>query len=108
LRFRGADALSRPEQTGSPAIGHVSSHEIDYRSRSYSSGDDAMSGLVAASAVAAITTAATVVVASLPDAQALLSPLTDSGNEYAIATASVLASLPMLGIMAVLAISGRE
>lgn len=67
-----------------------------------------MSSVVVGSAIAAMTTAATVVVASLPDAQALLSPLTDGGNEYAIATASVLASLPMLGIMAVLAVSGRE
>lgn len=67
-----------------------------------------MSSVVVGSAIAAMTTAATVVFASLPDAQALLSPLTDGGNEYAIATASVLASLPMLGIMAVLAVSGRE
>jgi hypothetical protein len=67
-----------------------------------------MSGIVIASAAAAITTVATVVVAALPDAQALLSPLTEGGNEYAIATASVLASIPMLGIMAVLATSARE
>jgi hypothetical protein len=67
-----------------------------------------MSVIVAGSAAAAITTVATVVVASLPDAQALLSPLTEGGNEYAIATASVLASLPLLGIMAVLATSARE
>lgn len=67
-----------------------------------------MSVIVVGSAAAAITTVATVVVASLPDAQALLSPLTESGNEYAIATASVLASLPLLGIMAVLATSARE
>ncbi len=67
-----------------------------------------MSGLVAGSAAAAISTAATVVVASFPDAQALLSPLTESGSEYAVAAASVLASIPMLGFMAVLAVSGRE
>jgi len=66
-----------------------------------------MSGIIVGSAVAAITTA-TVLVATLPDAQALLSPLTEGGSEYAIATASVLASLPMLAIMAVLATSGRE
>ena len=66
-----------------------------------------MSGIIVGSAVAAITTA-TVLVATLPDAQALLSPLTEGGNEYAIATASVLASLPMLAVMAVLATSGRE
>ncbi|MBY0558986.1 hypothetical protein [Hyphomicrobium sp.] len=67
-----------------------------------------MSGIVIASAAAAVTTVATVVVAALPDAQALLSPLTEGGNEYAIATMSVLASIPMLGIMAVLATSARE
>jgi hypothetical protein len=67
-----------------------------------------MSVIVAGSAAAAIATVATVVVASLPDAQALLLPLTESGNEYAIATASVLASLPLLGFMAVLATSARE
>jgi hypothetical protein len=67
-----------------------------------------MSSIIVGSAIAAITTAATVVVATIPDAQALLSPLTEGGSEYAIATASVLASLPMLAIMAVLATSGRE
>ena len=67
-----------------------------------------MSGIVAGSAAAAITTVATVVVASLPDAQAIFSPLTEGDNEYAIAGASILASLPMLAIMAVLSVSARE
>lgn len=67
-----------------------------------------MSAIVAGSAAAVIATAATVVVAALPDAQALLSPLTEGGSEYAVATASVLASIPMLAVMAVLAASGRE
>jgi hypothetical protein len=67
-----------------------------------------MSAIVAGAAAAVIATAATVVVAALPDAQALLSPLTDGGNEYAIETVSVLASIPALAVMAVLATSGRE
>ncbi|MFT3730009.1 MAG: hypothetical protein QM780_01105 [Hyphomicrobium sp.] len=67
-----------------------------------------MSAVVAGSAAAAIVTAATVLVATFPDAKALLSPLTDGGNEYLVETASLLASIPMLGIMAVLAASGRE
>jgi hypothetical protein len=67
-----------------------------------------MSGIVVGSVAVVVTTAATVVVASLPDAQALLSPLTENGNEFAIAAASILASLPMLGIMAVLSVSARE
>jgi len=67
-----------------------------------------MSVVVTGSAAAAIVTAATVVVATFPDAQALLSPLTEGGNEYAIEAASVLASIPMLAVMAVLAASGRE
>jgi len=67
-----------------------------------------MSGIAIGSVAAVISTAAAVVVTTLPDAQALLSPLTEGGNEYAMAAASVLASLPMLAIMSVLAISGRE
>jgi hypothetical protein len=67
-----------------------------------------MSAIVIGSAAAVVATAVTVVLAALPDAQALLSPLTENGNEYAIATASILATIPMLGIMAVLAASGRE
>jgi hypothetical protein len=67
-----------------------------------------MSAIVAGSAAAVIATAVTVVVASFPDAQALLSPLTENGNEYAVATLSVLASIPMLGFMAVLAVSAKE
>jgi hypothetical protein len=67
-----------------------------------------MSVVVAGSVAATIATVATVVVASLPEAQALLSPLTEGGNEYVIATASVLTSLPLLGAMAVLATWARE
>jgi hypothetical protein len=67
-----------------------------------------MSAIVAGSIAAVIATAVTVVVAALPDAQVLLSPLTDGGNEYAVETASILASIPMLAVMAVLAASGRE
>ncbi|MET0408417.1 MAG: hypothetical protein ABW006_08615 [Hyphomicrobium sp.] len=67
-----------------------------------------MSAIIAGSVTAAVATVATVVIAALPDAQALLSPLTESGNEYAVATVSVLASIPVLGIMAVLGVSGRE
>jgi len=67
-----------------------------------------MSGIVAVSAAAAVTTAATVVIATLPDAQALLSPLTDGGNEYAVPALSILASGPILAVMAILAASSRE
>ena len=56
-----------------------------------------MSGIIVGAAAASIAAAATVIVAALPDAQALLSPLTEGSNEYAIAAASVLASLPMPG-----------
>jgi hypothetical protein len=71
-------------------------------------GDQIMSGIVAVSAAAALTTVAAVVIATLPDAQALLSPLTDSGNEYVVAAVSIFASLPILAVMTVLAASGRE
>jgi hypothetical protein len=67
-----------------------------------------MSGIIIGSIAAVITTAATVVVATLPDTQALFSPLTEGGNEYAVAALSMMASLPMLGLMTLLAASGRE
>ncbi len=68
-----------------------------------------MSVIVVASAAAAVTTTvATVVVAALPEAHALLAPLTEHGNEYAVTAISILASIPMLGIMAVMATSTRE
>jgi hypothetical protein len=66
-----------------------------------------MSFVIAASATAAIATRATVILTTLPDAQALLVPLID-GNEYAVSAASVLASVPILAVMAVLAASTRE
>ena len=62
---------------------------------------------IAASATAAVATTATVAIATLPDAQALLAPLID-GNEYAVSTASILASAPILAVLTVLAASGRE
>jgi hypothetical protein len=68
-----------------------------------------MSGIIALSAaLSAAMTAATVVIATLPGAQALLSPLTDGGNEYAVAAVSILASVSVLAVMTVLAASGRE
>ena len=66
-----------------------------------------MSCFIVASATAAVATAATVAIATLPDAQALLSPLID-GNEYAVSSVSILASAPILAVMTVLAASGRE
>lgn len=66
-----------------------------------------MSCFIATSATAAVTTVATVVIATIPDAQALLAPLMD-GNEYAVSTASILASVPILAVMTALVASGRE
>lgn len=63
--------------------------------------------VVVGSAAAALVTALTVVAASLPDAQALLSPLTEGGNEYAVATASVLASVPIISLLALLALTAK-
>jgi hypothetical protein len=68
-----------------------------------------MSGIIALFAVtSAAMTIATVLIATLPGAKALLSPLTDGGNEYAVADVSILASVSVLAVMTVLAASGRE
>lgn len=65
-----------------------------------------MSGITVA-ATAVIATAATVVIASISDAQALLSPITE-GSEFTIVAASILATIPVLAAMTFLAASGRE
>jgi hypothetical protein len=67
-----------------------------------------MSGIAFGFAAAAIFAAIAVVTAALPDAQALFLPLTGGGNEYTTAAVSILASLPMLAVMTILALSGRE
>lgn len=60
-----------------------------------------MSGTVAVCVASALTTAATVVIATLPEARDLLTPLSD-GGEYAIGTVSVLASFPIVALLTAL------
>ncbi len=67
-----------------------------------------MSATIIGSAAAALTTAATVIVASLPEAQALISPLTEGGSEYATAVVGMLISFPILAVLTVIAGSSRE
>ena len=67
-----------------------------------------MSATVIASAAAALTTAATVIVATLPEAQALISPLTEGGTEYATAAFGMLISFPILAVLTVIAGSAHD
>ena len=67
-----------------------------------------MSAIVISSAAAALTTAATVVVATLPEAQAILAPLTEGGGEFAITAAGMLFALPILAVMAIVAGSAQD
>lgn len=66
-----------------------------------------MTALIAGSAAVAVTTLATVVIATFPEAKDVLIPITE-GNEYAVATVSMLASLPFLTVLGVLTAAGRE
>lgn len=67
-----------------------------------------MSATIITSAAAALTTVATVVVATLPEAQALISPLTEGGNEFATAAAGMLIAFPAIALMTVIAGTGRD
>ena len=67
-----------------------------------------MSGIIIASATAAITAAATVVVATLPEAQALLAPLTESGGEFAVTAAAMVFAFPILAVLTVIAGSSHD
>lgn len=67
-----------------------------------------MSGIAALSAAAVVTTAATVVAATLPEARDLFAPLTEGGGEYVVGTISVLASFPLLAVLTTLVVTGRD
>ena len=67
-----------------------------------------MSATVIGSAAAALTTAATVIIATLPEAQALLSPITEGGAEYATAAFGMLIGFPILAVLTVIAGSAHD
>ena len=67
-----------------------------------------MSGIIIASAAAALTTAATVVIASLPEAQAILSPLTEGGGEFATTAAAMIFGFPLLAVLTIVAGSAQD
>ena len=67
-----------------------------------------MSGIIIASATAALTAAATVVVASLPEAQAVLSPLTEGGGEFAMTAVAMIFAFPILAVLTVIAGSSQD
>lgn len=67
-----------------------------------------MSATIIASAAAVLTTAATVVAATLPEAQAILSPLTEGGSEYAVTAASLFFAFPVLAILTIAAGSAQD
>ncbi len=67
-----------------------------------------MSATIIGSAAAALTTAATVVLAASPEAQALLSPLTEGGSEYATTAFALLISFPILAVLTVIAGSSQD
>jgi hypothetical protein len=66
-----------------------------------------MSGIIA-SAAAALTTAATVLVATFPEASQAFAPLFEPGNEYAALTAGLLVSIPGLALLTVIAGAARD
>lgn len=67
-----------------------------------------MSATLIASATAAVTTVATVVVASLPEAQLILSPLTEGGSEFATTAAGLMIAFPLLAVMTLIAGSAGQ
>ncbi len=66
-----------------------------------------MSGIIA-SAAAALTTAATVLVATFPEASLAFAPLFEPGNEYAALTAGLLVSIPGLALLTLIAGAARD
>lgn len=67
-----------------------------------------MSASIITSAAAALTTAATVIVATLPEAQAILSPLTEGGNEFAMTAAGVMIAFPFIAVLTLIGGSSQD
>jgi hypothetical protein len=67
-----------------------------------------MSATLIASAAAALTTAATVVLATIPEAHDLLTPLTEGGTEFATTAAALLIAFPVLAVMTLIAGSNQD
>ena len=67
-----------------------------------------MSATVIASAAAVLTTAATVIAATLPEAQAILSPLTEGGGEYATTAVAMFIAFPLIAMMTIAAGSAQD
>jgi hypothetical protein len=67
-----------------------------------------MSAVFIASATAALATAATTVVAALPEARDVLSPLTEGGGEFATTAAALLIALPVIAVMTLIAGSAQD
>jgi len=67
-----------------------------------------MSGIIAVSAAAAVTTIATVFAATLPEAQMIFSPLHETGGEYAAFYLANLVSIPGLALLTLIASATRD
>lgn len=67
-----------------------------------------MSATIITAAAAALTTAATVIVATLPEAQAILSPLTEGGSEFAMTAAGLLIAFPFIAVLTLVAGSSQN
>ncbi len=71
-----------------------------------------MSATVIAAATAVVTAivtgAASVMMATLPETRDVLAPIFDGNSENTIAIFSMTASLPMLAVLTVLSLAGRD
>ena len=67
-----------------------------------------MSAIVITAAATALAAAATVVVTALPEAQAILSPLTEGGGEYATTAVAMFIAFPLIAVMTIAAGSAQD
>ena len=67
-----------------------------------------MSGIVIGSTAAALTTVATVIVATLPEVYQAMAPMFETSHEFAVVSASLLASVPLLAMLTALIATGRN
>ena len=67
-----------------------------------------MSGIVIASTAAALTTVATVMIATFPELSQAIAPVFETSREYAVASIAIIFAVPALAMMTLLAAAAKD
>ena len=67
-----------------------------------------MSGIVFASTAAALTTVATVMIATFPEVSQAIAPVFETSHEYAVTSVAIIFAVPALALLTLLATAAKD